>query len=746
MGKKSILFAMIIFFAAAFTSCGKKAQVSSVELVQQDFENEKITYEDHLVYKAYGVFDHPGLPRKYRSEVLTREGTRTMLEIRKNWDKLSPDAQEKLKPFFAGPQDKESHFHPPRDSGAGLVSLAFADPPDTAGYSPMDTANGKVRIWHKPADKSKALWILESFDKHRIYEKETALMNRVPRSDGGVIGHDGRLDVFLKAINDMGVTVCGTIAQFNKAYAHIIICSTQTKEQVQNSIAHELFHAIQFNIDCHEEPYWMEMSATWIEDFIYPDFDIEHGYLKHYFTNFQTRKSFRLENGKHEYGLYVWPLYLQQKHGPAVIKAIWDEAEWTNVDAAGAFKAAIPGGFEEAFKEFSLWVYNELPAHYFRDGAGAGKFLPAKPSLAEHRISVGGETDWTNLDDMSITIDHLYFGPGDKDRIRSIDFDFSFTQKVFPDIVIWAIVKIKDKPAVAEDWSRIPFHTYCFDMPEEDLETLTLIFGNPSTTHGKTAANRMDYEAKEYGCEAKLFLGWSVQAEGGGDWKLPHQDGSASSLGAYLTNNESGQVDVKFVEKTLKPEDPDDPEIEQVLVPYGGFSYSQLATSEGSMAPDESFESFVLKGGSTLKCQASDIWDGKPESRQGYATLNVKITGPDSEEEISKEEWDLIPKQMREQLKALEKMGDALKAGAGNPKTGELKYDIVLSFGSLPATFTTIIDDVSQEPEEMEITPDTIELEGLFKKTERVIPIERTFRTSVGTIRIQGTLILKKSE
>jgi hypothetical protein len=91
-------------------------------------------------------------------------------------------------------------------------------------------------------------------------------------------------------------------------------------------------------------------------------------------------------------------------------------------------------------------------------------------------------------------------------------------------------------------------------------------------------------------------------------------------------------------------------------------------------------------------------------------------------------------------------MGSGLKAGAGRPKAGELKYDIVLSFGSIPATFTSIIDDAPQEPEEMEITPDTIELEGLFKKTERVIPIERTFRTSVGTIRLEGTLILKKSE
>ena len=71
-----------------------------------------------------------------------------------------------------------------------------------------------------------------------------------------------------------------------------------------------------------------------------------------------------------------------------------------------------------------------------------------------------------------------------------------------------------------------------------------------------------------------------------------------------------------------------------------------MATSEGSMASDQSF---VLKGSSTLKCQASDIWDGKPVSRQGYATLSVKITGPGSEEEITKEEWDLIPKQMREQ-------------------------------------------------------------------------------------------------
>ena len=57
------------------------------------------------------------------------------------------------------------------------------------------------------------------------------------------------------------------------------------------------------------------------------------------------RESLTKQDDYHEYGSYVWALYLSQKHGDSMIKKVWDACE---PQAVGAIKALTAEG---------AWVY-----------------------------------------------------------------------------------------------------------------------------------------------------------------------------------------------------------------------------------------------------------------------------------------------------------------------------------------------------------------------------------------------------
>ncbi|MBW2015906.1 MAG: hypothetical protein JRF57_07885 [Deltaproteobacteria bacterium] len=737
----------------------KATSKTSIELILEDLKAGKIDYETALIYQVYAVFKHHGLPRQYASDKMTRRATTLFKEIREKWDTLSPAARNKLRPFLVNPLSPESFYmkgpEADKKKKTSFLSLAYAGTPpmpNTGNLNHYDAANGKVKIWYRSNERQQAQWILESFDQDKVFEKETTLMGRQPKSDGGAVGTDQRLDIFLANMSDMGLTVGGPVVN-HKTYVHIFINKGMSKKEIQNSTAHEFFHAIQYNMDCNEASWWMEMTATWCEDFIYPDYDIEHQYLDWYFKNFKMRKSLAFEDGKHEYGAYVWPLYLVQKHGKDIIGKIWRACE--SSAALTAFVNTIPGGVEKAFKEFSLWMYNEEPAKYFRDGARPGRFLPAKPSISNNRITVAGSVNTpVNLSYLSLTMERFYFKPGDKQHIRSIDFDLTNLHKRHPKLAVWAIIKIAGEIEVQEDWSGVDFRNYCFDLPEEDLEEIVFIFANPTATEDFNGANLVDYTAKEYGCDAKLDIKWDIQSSWAGDWEYlyPNSGGMKARMGGKVQHREGGELSVSFIENIVDPEIADDPESGKRLVPYGGFSYHSSGSSRADFLP---VAPQGLRGSSSIICRASDTWEGDERSKATKTLLRLKIIPPEKKEErvqVTEEELNQMPEEMRNQVKQLLELSRNLQNSMGGkfsdqePKEGELKYSILLSFGALPATSTVSmgVNDASNVTESTTITPDSIELEGVFKQEKHVIPINKTIRSTFGSAHLTGTLRLKK--
>jgi len=135
--------------------------------------------------------------------------------------------------------------------------------------------------------------------------------------------------------------------------------------------AHEFFHAIQFGYDVFEgelagntlKPYWMEMSAVWMEDVVFDNINDYIYYLRSFFkAPWLSLRTFRNEEDRHPYGSCVWPIYLGERFGIDIIKDIWTkcaEVPFDNVLSATdqILNDLYGSSLNEAFREFSVWNY-----------------------------------------------------------------------------------------------------------------------------------------------------------------------------------------------------------------------------------------------------------------------------------------------------------------------------------------------------------------------------------------------------
>ena len=76
---------------------GKK---SSVELIKAAYERDEISYDEQMLYLVYSVFEPELLPLEYQSAVPHKDATPIILEVKRNWDRLSPDTRDKISAYI----------------------------------------------------------------------------------------------------------------------------------------------------------------------------------------------------------------------------------------------------------------------------------------------------------------------------------------------------------------------------------------------------------------------------------------------------------------------------------------------------------------------------------------------------------------------------------------------------------------------------------------------------------------------
>jgi Family of unknown function (DUF6055) len=160
-------------------------------------------------------------------------------------------------------------------------------------------------------------------------------------------GGDAKHDIYLDALgaNYYGLTYADSIRidgptgrkassflVLDRDYQLFPVYADRPLDAVRVTTAHEYFHAVQFGIDVFEaetngpipKPYWMEMSAVWMEEQLYDNINDYYGYLTTFFNN-PTLSLQQFSSGFdfHPYASVVFPLFLSEEYGADIIRRIW---------------------------------------------------------------------------------------------------------------------------------------------------------------------------------------------------------------------------------------------------------------------------------------------------------------------------------------------------------------------------------------------------------------------------------------
>jgi len=152
------------------------------------------------------------------------------------------------------------------------------------------------------------------------------------------------------------------------------------QESLRITLAHEYFHAIQLGLfDCTGQRWFMELTATWMEDQVYGQIDDWFRYLPAYLNSLD--QSMRLSNGQREYGMALWAHYLTQRFGTILLLDAWYQGAATRGDLMTICQELAPEDSWELFTQFQLW--NMLTAERAQPTLGylEAQLFPAAPVL-----------------------------------------------------------------------------------------------------------------------------------------------------------------------------------------------------------------------------------------------------------------------------------------------------------------------------------------------------------------------------
>jgi hypothetical protein len=200
-------------------------------------------------------------------------------------------------------------------------------------------------------------------------------------------GGDDAFDVYLQDLGGLyyGLTQMEELVTSQTAtafmildndYQEISVYRDRPLDAVRVTCAHEFYHVIQFGIDFTEGtytdngPYWMEMSATWMEEEMYDHINDYYFYLPHFFEEpYTSIQRFHVDPfipDFHPYGSVVYPLFLSQRYDRDLIRDIWLQCAHEGTDTDDFLAAAdhvidsASGGLESfasSFREFTVWNY-----------------------------------------------------------------------------------------------------------------------------------------------------------------------------------------------------------------------------------------------------------------------------------------------------------------------------------------------------------------------------------------------------
>lgn len=340
-------------------------------------------YERDLVDRAQATFAPSGPLVVDGIRVHRLCGSPLLLEIRLNWHNLTESTRAQLAAIVQFERPILPEFY---DTPDGNFRIHFARTGSDSVNMSFGVGAGNVPIY--------ILNCAEILEEVTAKEIDT-LGFRFPVSDAeSRPAEDPRFDIYFQNLglyfygqtnsedtiyNGPGNPKWVTSYMFLQSdYTQLPFYENRPFDAMAVTVAHEFHHASQWTYDALESeirhgetfPWWLEASATGIEEVVYDDVNDyyvgpDKGYLRFWFdypdVSLRAFSRAQTVDGLHPYASCIWPIYLAQKFGPEILREIWDECgEVDGFNTFAAYDSVLTRRattFRDAWSEFLVWNY-----------------------------------------------------------------------------------------------------------------------------------------------------------------------------------------------------------------------------------------------------------------------------------------------------------------------------------------------------------------------------------------------------
>lgn len=295
-----------------------------------------------------------------------------LLELRHVLDELPPEGRQRARALLARPSE----------AAGTSTSAGTASPAGAARICDEDLC---VRYVTDPTSRHFATepWARHTFEVLQdVWRTEVDQMGyRAPLPDGRPAGDD-RLDIELRDIGDRYYGYC-TPDRSTKRTSGFCVLDNDYAEfddpdaSLRATAAHEFFHVVQYAYDSYEDPWFMESSATWIEEQVFDDVDDNRQYLR---GSQLRRPHLPLDTygrGAH-YGNWIYLEHLAGRFGDPLVRRAWQLAAGRKYSLT-ALRTALAeqgSGFARDYARFAGG--NTHPATAYPEGGAYGRPRPAE--------------------------------------------------------------------------------------------------------------------------------------------------------------------------------------------------------------------------------------------------------------------------------------------------------------------------------------------------------------------------------
>ncbi len=446
---------------------------SSVEKIYLAYEAGNISAEEYVTYTLDALYGEPSsLPSEYKGGSDTSKDHAYMYGlIYEKWADFSENTKEKVRPFLYPVNDSRSYFFKKAESieAEGSTSQilnpvrpVYAEEPIVIDMTVIDAVPRISIVYSGNVQKQSAEWAAQGirdavpkFTGLYGFEHKTAYVSIV----GEELEADGEA-----SMDESVPGVCQIKVQ------------KQTNERgVKTTAAHELFHCFQFWYGMvYEKPdtmWLMEATATWSENYVYKDYATEHSYDHNFFP--VTNHDLMSIKGNHEYAMYLWYFFLEQRVGAAEIMDALSAGKTNSIRESTQAR----GNFNREYREFAYWNWNWDPFKMYIDLPSFPDISPYWKSITVNSVEEIGERSFpVDLAKGGVLYNYMIF---DNEEIKLIEFypkSFSGADEN-SSAGLQVFYKVNGNWNY-EDWTGLEKRDFCRELDEENIQFVVLVTSN----------------------------------------------------------------------------------------------------------------------------------------------------------------------------------------------------------------------------------------------------------------------------